>query len=290
MTREPGMVKSRPKPTHWQIRGRSLPLGPCPLIMGIINVTPDSFSDGGNFSTVEAAIERADTLVKAGADIIDIGGQSTRPGSERISPQRELERVQPAVEAIVSRFDIAVSVDTYYSPVAFNALGSGAHIINDVSACRYNEDMARIVAETGAGIVLMHMLGTPMTMQNSPFYKDVLAEVCTFLIERAEFCRKAGIRPNAIAIDPGIGFGKTFEHNLALIRGLDELSTIGMPVLLGHSRKSFFGRITGTEPAQRDLETAVLSAIVAQRHAVDIIRVHDVDATKRAIKVAGKVN
>lgn len=255
------------------------------LIMGILNVTPDSFSDGGRFLSPDAAVERALVMEGEGADIIDIGGESSRPGAEPVSVEEELGRVLPVLERLRGRLRIPISIDTTKAEVAEAALRAGACIVNDISALRFDPAMAPLVAEFGAGLVLMHMLGTPKTMQQSPHYDDVVREVRGFLAERAQYAQSQGIPREAIAVDPGIGFGKTVEHNLELLRRLPELVELGFPVLVGPSRKSFIGALLGL-PVEERLEGTLAACAVAVVRGADILRVHDVRQVRRAADLA----
>jgi dihydropteroate synthase len=274
---------------HWSFRDRSVTIGPRPLVMGIVNVTPDSFSDGGQFPTTSAAIEHALRLAAEGADFLDIGGESTRPGSKPVPIEEELARVIPVVRGLAGRIDIPISVDTSKAEVARQALGAGASIINDVTAGRGDPAMVGVVAEFGAGFVLMHMQGTPETMQLNPTYEHVVAEVSEFLEERSEDCLEAGIRADRIAIDPGIGFGKTFEHNMALLRDLGALAYIGRPVVLGISRKGTLGQITGRPRGERLAASLAAACYCASRGSAHILRVHDVAPTVDAAKVIAAI-
>ena len=216
---------------------------PFPSIMGVVNVTPDSFSDGGKFLAAEAALEQALTLVREGAAVVDIGGESTRPGSEAVSAPEERRRVLPVVGALAGSVGVPISVDTMKAEVARRALAAGATIVNDVSALRFDDEMADVVAESGCPVCLMHMKGQPRTMQDDPRYDDVVDEVLRFLEERLAFALARGVREDQVMVDPGIGFGKTVAHNLALLDGLDRFASLGRPVLLGASRKRFLGAI-----------------------------------------------
>ncbi len=252
-----------------------LHLGERTCIMGILNVTPDSFSDGGKFLDIDKAVKRARELSEEGADIIDVGGESSRPGSRPVSAEEEAERVVPVIRAISSELDKPISVDTYKSGVAREALKEGAVIVNDITALKGDPDMARTIAEFDAGVVLMHMKGSPDVMQAAPVYGDVVSEVFDFLKRAINAAEKSGIAPDKIMIDPGIGFGKTLEHNLALIRGIRKLKELAKPVLVGTSRKSFLGAITGKDVGERTFATAA-SVSAAIMNGADIVRVHDV--------------
>ena len=255
------------------------------LIMGILNVTPDSFSDGGRFLSPDAAVKRALIMEKEGADIIDVGGESARPGADPVPVEEELRRVLPVLERLRGKLRIPISIDTTKAEVAEAALRAGASIVNDISALRFDPAMASVVAEFGAGLVLMHMLGTPKTMQQAPHYEDVVREVREFLAERALYAQSQGIPREAIAVDPGIGFGKTVEHNLELLRRLPELVELGFPVLVGPSRKSFIGAILGLGVEER-LEGTLAACAVAVVRGADILRVHDVREVRRAADLA----
>jgi dihydropteroate synthase len=243
--------------------------------MGVLNVTPDSFSDGGRYSSVEAAIAHGVEMAEAGADIIDVGGESTRPGADPVPAEHELARVVPVIAALVEH-GIAVSVDTIKPTVAAAALEAGSIVVNDVTGLR-DPDMVELAAEHESGVVVMHMQGEPRTMQENPQYEDVVGEVLDFLVERAGSAEAAGVRRDRIAIDPGIGFGKKFQHNLDLLRNLDRLVETGYPVLLGASRKAFLGRILGGNvPApERDPATGATVALAIEQ-GVAIVRVHNV--------------
>jgi dihydropteroate synthase len=255
-----------------------------PRVMGVLNVTPDSFSDGGRYVEVEAAVERGVTMVAEGAAIVDVGGESTRPGASAVSTAEELERVIPVIERLVARVNVPVSVDTSKPEVMRAAIAAGASLVNDVRALREPGALAA-VAPTGAAVCLMHMQGEPRTMQSGPSYGDVVAEVRSFLAERTEACLAAGVARARICIDPGIGFGKAPGHNLALLRALDRLGPPDIPVLVGVSRKSLVGIITG-RPADRRLAGSLAFAALAVAGGAAIIRAHDVGETVDAVKVA----
>ena len=255
------------------------------LVMGVLNVTPDSFYDGGRCASPETAVERALAMASNGADIIDIGGESTRPGAAPIPVAEEMERVLPVIAEIRKRIEIAISIDTTKSAVAAEALAAGASIVNDVSALRSDDAMGERVAAVDAHVVLMHMKGTPASMQENPSYDDVVEEVRSFLEERVHAAIAVGIAPNRIWIDPGIGFGKRLEHNLALLRRLGRLVELGLPVVAGLSRKSFLGRILDL-PADDRLEGTIAANAVAIANGADVIRVHDVAEGRRTADVA----
>ncbi len=264
-------------------------IGKRTLIMGILNVTPDSFSDGGRYTTVEAAVAHAQRLVEEGADILDIGGESTRPGADPVPLDEELRRVIPVVQAVRQALpEVCISVDTYKARVAREALESGADMINDVSALRFDPEMASVVAEGDVPVVLMHMKGTPKTMQQNPTYGDVVREILAFLRERIEFAVSQGIARDRIIVDPGIGFGKRPEHNTEILQRLGELRELGRPILLGTSRKSFLGALT-KRPVEKRLEETIASVVVGVLRGADIVRVHDVAPMKHALAVADAV-
>jgi len=264
-------------------------IGKRTLIMGIVNVTPDSFSDGGRYTTVEAAVAYAERLAAEGADILDIGGESTRPGADPVPLDEELRRVIPVVKAVRQALpEVCISVDTYKARVAREALEAGADMINDVSALRFDPEMASVVAEVGVPVVLMHMKGTPKTMQQNPTYGDVVREILAFLRERIEFAVSQGIARDRVIVDPGIGFGKRPEHNTEILQRLGELRELGRPILLGTSRKSFLGALT-KRPVEKRLEETIASVVVGVLHGADIVRVHDVAPLKHALAVADAV-
>lgn len=272
-------------PLVWRCRGIELSLAR-PLVMGILNVTPDSFSDGGRHMTPDAAVEAALEMVDDGADIIDIGGESTRPGSDYVGEEEEIRRVLPVVKTLAEEAGIPISVDTRKASVARLALEAGAHIVNDVSALRDDPGMVSVVRETGAGAVLMHMAGTPKTMQDCPEYKDVVREVRAWLKRRLVAVVAQGVDPATIAIDPGIGFGKTTEQNLRLLAGLPRLATLGAPVLVGLSRKRFIGEITEEEVPDQRLSGSLTGMVWSLWHGASILRVHDVKASRQAVDLA----
>jgi dihydropteroate synthase len=255
-----------------------------PTLMGVVNVTPDSFSDGGLYLDPEAAIAHGRGLAEEGAEILDVGGESTRPGAEAVSVEEELRRVVPVVEGL-REMEARVSVDTSKAAVAAAALDAGAEIVNDVTALRGDPEMAALCAERGCGVVLMHMLGTPRTMQDDPRYDDVVAEVKAFLAERLDAAVAAGISEEAVLLDPGIGFGKTLDHNTELLRRLGELRELGRPLVVGTSRKSFIGRLDGS-PASERIGGTVASSLLAAANGAEVLRVHDVAAVRQALAVA----
>ena len=256
------------------------------MVMGILNVTPDSFSDGGCYLDPERAVARGEELVAEGAEVIDIGGESTRPGAAPVDEAEELRRVIPVVRALAAKTRALISVDTRKAGVARAALDAGASIINDIEANRSDTGLWKTVAATGAGYVLMHMQGSPGTMQVAPRYDDVVAEVGAFFRERLARLHEAGVRAEQVLLDPGIGFGKTLEHNLALLRDLRVLSSAGRPTLLGVSRKSFIGRLFGSEEPQQRLGASLACALwAAGSGAASVFRVHDVAVTVQALRM-----
>jgi len=265
-------------------KGHTLQLGKRTLIMGVLNVTPDSFYDGGRYSNLRKAVERALEMVEEGADIIDIGGESSRPGANSVEEKEELERVIPVIKKLSSRIRVPVSIDTYKSGVAKKAIDAGASIVNDISALRMDEKMAKVIESSGVPVCLMHMQGTPRNMQRNPRYKDVVSEIFAFLRERIDFCEQAGIDIEKTIVDPGIGFGKTVLHNLEILKKLDQFKSLGRPIIIGVSRKSLIGKVLQLEPEER-LEGSLASAIWCMTKGASILRVHDVRETKRAIKM-----
>lgn len=258
------------------------------LVMGIVNVTPDSFYDGGRFARHEDAIERGVRMADEGADIVDVGGESTRPGSRAVPAQVEMDRVLPVVEGIRQRSPVCVSIDTTKADVAEEAIRLGAGVVNDVSALRFDGRMTAVVARAGAFVVLMHMQGSPETMQRDPTYSDVVEEVRSFLDRRTRFAVEAGIPEERIFIDPGIGFGKTLEHNLTLLGNLARLVEIGRPVLVGASRKAFLGAILDATPDER-IEGTIAANTAAILSGASIIRVHDAKEGRRTADVAARL-
>jgi dihydropteroate synthase len=269
-------------------KGRPIPIHDCPLIMGIVNITPDSFSDGGRYLAVDRAVAQALALVDQGADILDLGAESTRPGAIPVSEQEEMDRLLPVLSEVVKQTTVPVSVDTMKSRVARAALAAGASIINDVTAMRFDPDMAQVVATYGAGVVLMHMQGTPLTMQESPHYENVVSEVGEFFEERIDAAQQAGIAKSHIVLDPGFGFGKLQVHNLELLNRLSAFSRFGCPLLVGLSRKALLGKILDRPVQDREWGTAAAVAMAVDRGAA-IIRVHEVAAMKDVVKVAAAV-
>ncbi|MBU0984466.1 MAG: dihydropteroate synthase [candidate division Zixibacteria bacterium] len=265
--------------------GRQLELSR-PLVMGILNVTPDSFSDGGRYTGVEQAVNRALQMAEEGADIIDIGGESSRPGAEPVDAEVEMHRVVPVIEALRWKSDVCVSVDTYRAQTARAAIDAGADIVNDISALRLDTAMVELVAERKVPVVLMHMQGTPRNMQIDPVYEDCVREVGDFFVNRLEFCKRHGVDKTKVVLDPGIGFGKNLSHNLELLGHLDEFTQYGCPILVGASRKSFIGMLNpaGGSADQR-LGGSLAAAVLAVLAGAGIVRVHDVAETVEALKV-----
>ena len=270
----------------WQTSRRTFDLANLGVIMGIVNVTPDSFSDGGTFGDTDAAVAHGLRLAAEGAEILDIGGESTRPGAAAVSADEEQRRVLPVIEKLAASTKVAISIDTSKAAVARAALQAGAEIINDVTALQGDPDMTTVAAETGAGVILMHMRGTPRTMQQDPAYENVVTEVADFLRERMAAAIAAGLSKDHIAIDPGIGFGKTVEHNLQLIAGLRTLADLRYPVVLGASRKSFLATAAGCEEmTDRDTSTAALTAL-GYGLGARLFRVHAVRPNLQARRLA----
>lgn len=254
------------------------------LVMGVVNVTPDSFSDGGRFLDPDRAVRHALELAAAGADILDVGGESTRPGAEPVDEAEELERVVPVIEGIVAATDVPVSIDTAKPAVMRRAVAAGAAMINDINGLRA-AGVAETVAELGVPICIMHMLGEPRTMQDNPVYESVVDDIGDFLSERVRVCRSAGIDPSRIVLDPGFGFGKTLDHNLELLARLDELVAMGFPILVGLSRKSMLGALTGRKRAADRVAASVAAHLIAAHKGAAVIRAHDVAETVDALKV-----
>jgi dihydropteroate synthase len=257
-----------------------------PKLMGVVNVTPDSFSDGGQYFDQAAAIRHGEELVGDGAAILDVGGESTRPGAEEVGEEEELRRVEPVVAGLAGK--ATISIDTSKAAVAAAAIGAGAEIVNDVTALRGDPEMASLCAERGVGVVLMHMPGNPRTMQDDPRYEDVVDDVKAFLAERVEFAVAAGIDEERIWVDPGIGFGKTLEHNLELLRRLGELRELGRPLVIGTSRKSFIGKVDGSEVEDR-IGGSIATSVLAAVEGADVLRVHDVAEMAQALAVTNAV-
>jgi len=266
------------------------PWSPGPVVVGILNVTPDSFSDGGNFLDLEAAAEHATILLDEGAGIIDVGGESTRPGSDPVSQEEEVRRVVPVIERIIAaRPEAVISVDTYRSATAVAALDAGASVVNDVTALRGDPRMISVVTGAQCPVILMHMQGEPKNMQREPRYTDVVREVRDFLRSRAEHAVRSGAHAENIIVDPGIGFGKTLDHNLTLLRDLEAIVDLGFPVLVGASRKRFIGSITGVQEAEQRVFGTVATTVLAYERGATLFRVHDVRANSEALAVAEAV-
>ena len=265
-------------------RGQPIPLNSGVLLMGVLNVTPDSFSDGGRYDEPEAAVEHALAMIEQGADLIDIGAESSRPGSDPVEEEEEIRRLLPVITAVCRQVSIPVSVDTTKAGVAQRALDAGAAIVNDISALRFDPLMGQVVAKAGAGLVLMHMQGTPKSMQCDPQYRDVVAEVRQFFIERMKTAEDVGIDPEQILLDPGFGFGKNVTHNLTLLMQLDQLSALGRPMVVGVSRKAFIGQVLDRQVGDRLMGTAVAVAVAVLRGA-RIVRVHDVGPMRDVVRM-----
>jgi len=269
-------------PTSWSIRGQIVLLRPAPWLMGIVNATPDSFSDGGKFLDSSLAVEHSLRLVDEGASIVDIGGESTRPGAEPVGIDEELRRVIPVVERVASQTKALISIDTTKARVAAEALAAGAHIVNDISGLTFDPEMPEVCAARGAGVICMHICGTPQTMQEDPRYENVVEEVFQFLRQRLADLERFGISLEQVVLDPGIGFGKTAEHNLQLLSSIGELRTAGRPLCIGHSRKRFLKKLLG-RPIDERLFGSIGVAIAVALQGADIIRVHDVAPCRDAL-------
>ncbi len=267
---------------HWTLRTRTLAFGLRPLLMGIVNVTPDSFSDGGEFFDPAVAVEHALRLVAEGADLVDVGGESTRPFSQPVDAEEELRRVMPVVEALCRQVSVPVSIDTSKSAVARAAVEAGAEIVNDVTGLEGDPEMIPLVVRTGAAVCVMHMQGTPRTMQDNPTYGDVVEEVLDYLQGRRDKLLAAGVGPDRIALDPGIGFGKRTEHNVQLLSNALRFHALGCPVLVGHSRKGFIGRAL-EDPNCDPLPGTIGVALALARQGVQVLRVHDVGPVRQAL-------
>jgi len=258
------------------------------LVMGIINVTPDSFYDGGKYNHKDQAVKRISEMVADGADIIDIGGLSSRPGSKPVGLEEELERTIPVVESASNNFDTLISIDTYRSKIALEAISAGAHIVNDISAFTMDKNMAGMVADKGASVTLMHMQGKPENMQENPQYENVIDEVYEYLDGKASAAIDAGISPDKIVLDPGLGFGKTLDHNLSILNKISEFRSMGYPIMIGASRKSFIGAVLDL-PVEDRLEGSLAAAVWSVINGVNILRVHDVAETVRSVKIARRI-
>lgn len=287
MAAEPTTQSGEIHPVSTLIEGAGVRLetGRRVLVMGILNITPDSFSDGGRFAAADAAIRRAEQLAAEGADLIDIGGESSRPGAEPVAADAELGRVLPVIEAVASRLPLPISIDTVKAAVARRALAAGARLINDISALRADPGMVRVAVESSAPVILMHMRGTPRDMQHAPRYRDVVGEIAAFFEERLRFCDASGVPRARVVLDPGIGFGKTLAHNLDILRGLPRFATLGRPLLVGPSRKSFIGQILDL-PVDQRLEGTAAAVAAAVLGGAAMVRVHDVAPMVRVVRVA----
>lgn len=263
-------------------------IGEQPLVMGVLNVTPDSFSDGGQFTQLDLALDHAEQMISQGAAIIDVGGESTRPGASSVSTQQELDRVIPVIEKIAANLDCVISLDSSCPQVMEAAAQAGASLLNDVRAFQ-RKDALQVAAKTGLPVCLMHMRGEPKTMQQQPHYDSVVEEVQAFLLARVEACLAAGIERNKIIIDPGFGFGKTLDHNLQLLEALAQLKVLGLPILVGMSRKSMIGAILNNDTSER-LYGGLALAAIAVRQGANIVRTHDVGPTSDAVAVAYAVS
>ncbi|HEX3657938.1 MAG TPA: dihydropteroate synthase [Pirellulales bacterium] len=270
--------------TRWRLRSRWLDLPRRPLVMGIVNATPDSFSDGGRYFAQQQAIEHGLALAAEGADLLDVGGESTRPYSQPVPPDEEARRVVDVVRALAERAGVPISIDTSKAAVAREALAAGAEIINDVTALAGDPDMLGLAATSAAGVCLMHMRGTPQTMQDDPRYDDLIGEIAAFLAGRRDACIRVGIPLERIALDPGVGFGKTHGHNVQIVANCYRLHELGCPLLVGHSRKGFLAKVMGDK--QADLTAGTIGASIALAlQGVQIVRVHDVRAVRHALAV-----
>ncbi|GAB4418840.1 MAG: dihydropteroate synthase [Thermodesulfovibrionales bacterium] len=258
-------------------------------IMGVLNVTPDSFSDGGIYFNVDAAVEHGLRMVEDGADIIDVGGESTRPGSEPVEEDEEIRRTIPVIESLAKKVDVPISIDTYKSEVAKRALDAGASIVNDISGLRFDPEMPKVAAEYNVPVVIMHIKGTPRDMQKNPVYEALIPEIMDYLRISIRFAMKFGVREDMIIIDPGIGFGKTVEHNLHVLKNLHEFTLLGKPVAIGVSRKSFIGRILDNAPPLERLEGTAAAVAVSIMNGANIVRVHDVKEMVKVARVADAI-
>ena len=276
---------------QWKLARRSLPYGERTLVMGVLNVTPDSFSDGGHFFSFDQAIAHAEQMIGEGAHIIDIGGESTRPGSEFVSIDEELRRVIPIIEILAAKASVPISIDTTKAPVARAALEAGAEIVNDISALRFDPLLADEVVRANAGLVLMHSRGTPKTMQQLPPVADIISEVIDGLRESVTVAQQHGVATESIAIDPGIGFGKTVEQNVELIAKLNQLAHefAEFPIMIGTSRKSFIGKLLDGAPADQRLYGTIASTVASVMNGAHIVRVHDVKAAVEAMRIADAI-
>ncbi len=270
--------------TNWRLRSQILRLPNCPLLMGIVNVTPDSFSDGGRFFDANSAVERGLALAGSGADLIDVGGESTRPYSAPVAVDEELRRVIPVIQALVERGAPPISIDTTKATVAREAVAAGAEIINDISALRADPQMLAVALETKAGVCAMHMQGSPQTMQDNPSYRDVVEDIYSWLARRRDELLAAGVAPDSLCLDPGVGFGKTHQHNITLLAGCYRFHELGCPLLVGASRKAFIGRLLGDKQADRTAGTIGVTLSLAAQ-GVQIVRVHDICPSRQALRL-----
>jgi len=277
-----GPADSERPPLAWSFRGQTWQLGGFPKFMGIVNVTPDSFSDGGEFLDPGRAVERCLHLVEDGADLLDLGGESTRPGATPVTEEEEIRRVVPVIADVARRTSVPISIDTTKAAVARTALDAGAAIVNDISGLRFDPEMPAVCARAQAGVVCMHMQGTPQTMQIDPRYAVVVGEIADFLAARLTALADAGIPPERVIVDPGIGFGKTPAHNLAILQNISRFRALGRPVLIGHSRKRFLSKIVGRALDEASAATIGV-ALAAALGGADVLRVHDVRATRDAL-------
>lgn len=277
------------KKKNLSLNGFTLPIGERTCIMGVLNITPDSFSDGGRYFKIEDAVSRSREMADEGVDIIDIGGESSRPGARAVSASEELSRVIPVIKALRGTVKLPLSIDTYKAEVARAALMEGVSIVNDITALGGDTDMARTIAEFDAGVILMHMKGKPFDMDAHAFYENVIEEISAYLSKAIDLAVRAGIDPDKIIVDPGIGFGKTMEHNITILRNLNQFEKLGKPLLVGTSRKSFIGKITGKPPDDRIFGTAAtFSASII--NGADIIRVHDVSQMREVAMVMDAIS
>ncbi|WP_437204858.1 dihydropteroate synthase [Planctomicrobium sp. SH664] len=272
----------------WKFHDQTWTLGDFPRLMGIVNVTPDSFSDGGRWESVDAAVAQALQLVEDGADLLDLGGESTRPGADPVSEAEELRRVIPVIERLIVETSVPISIDTTKAAVARAALAAGAVIVNDISGLTFDPHMIEVCAASRCGVIAMHMQGTPQTMQLNPHYEHVVQEVTGYLQQRVAVLERAGIEPERVMVDPGIGFGKTPQHNLDLLSHVRDLRSFGRPVLIGHSRKGFLGKLIGRQVDERLAGTIGVSIALAAQH-VDMLRVHDVRAVRDALTAWARI-
>ena len=276
-------VDSSRRAFSWSLSRRSIPRTRLPALMGILNVTPDSFSDGGRFNSIEAAVSRAMQMAEDGADIIDIGGESTRPGAEPVSLEVELRRTIPVIQKLAGQLRVPMSIDTTKAEVARQALDAGAEIVNDISGLTFDRDMLEVCHKADAGICVMHIQGTPRTMQQNPQYGDVVSEVIEFLQQQVDRCLMAGIPAERMCVDPGIGFGKTADHNLELLSAVPDIQqALQRPVLIGHSRKRFLSKILGRTVEEQSAGTIGVALALAEL-GTDILRIHDVRAVRDAL-------